>query len=577
MNAFEFLRGNPSSVITIVLEILHWNIRENMAEANFRLNLDWFDSETEEIRSIGIDDAEDLESLPPTQPYGCTEHGHGIDLDSLNFENIEIIIEESMEQDDNEESEAFKELEDATIYWRDHAYVDPDWEGPNSDSDMDEMPARSSFNRFQAMTTAQLERFRNDQRNKETTRKTRNHLKTLYAFMHSKGCTSTLENVQPEELDKLLGEFMICVRKEKPDQDGSIEYEPSTLRGMLGSYERHLKEMHYGHSLISSPLFHYTREMLKSKSKDLKKKGKGNKSSKSSGMTDDEIEKLWSSGALGDSNPRSLVHTVWWNNTMHFGMRGVKENYNLCWGDITEKVSTDGRAYLEHNERQTKMRSGAIPDTKACPSQMWEIPSSPKCPVALFRCYKSKCPDVCISPDKPLYLQYKEYKDVNILQTDKTWLKKQRYGERTLSQFMKRIVSDGDLTSDKKLTNTSARKVMVQRLIKANVPPTDIMQKSGHKRVESILNYGQLQETQQEAMSHILTGSSSSASFPTMNYSAIQQNIRSNQTINNNNMVHPSYHPGNYSNANHIGPRYIYKVIVIERNKSIFMSQDIIF
>ena len=52
-----------------------------MAEANFRLNLDI---------GIGIDaadaaDAADLESLPPTQPYGCTEHG--IDLDSLNFDN----------------------------------------------------------------------------------------------------------------------------------------------------------------------------------------------------------------------------------------------------------------------------------------------------------------------------------------------------------------------------------------------------------------------------------------------------------------------------------------------------------
>ena len=94
--------------------------------------------------------------------------------------------------------------------------------------------------------------------------------------------------------------------------------------------------------------------MLKSKSKDLKKKGKGNKSSKSSGMTDEEIEKLWSSGALCDTNPRALVYTLWWNNTIHFGICGVKENYNLCWEDITEKVRTDGREYLEHNERQTK-------------------------------------------------------------------------------------------------------------------------------------------------------------------------------------------------------------------------------
>ena len=384
---------------------------------------------------------------------------------------------------------------------------------------------------------------------KDTSGKTKNHLKILHDFLRSKDSTDDIGDMQPQQLDQLLGEFMISVRKEKPDKDGSVEYDPSTLRGMLGSFERHLKELHYGHSLISSPIFHFTREMLKSKSKELKKQGKGNKGNRSSGMTDEEIDQLWSTGALGATSPKSLVHTIWWNNTVHFGMRGVKENYNLCWGDITEETSSNGRVYLEHHERQTKMRSGAVPDTKACPSQMWEIPNNPRCPLAMFKKYKSKCPSACTSPQQPLYLQYKEYKDINLLKDESVaWFKRQRYGERTISQFMKRIVCDGNLTTDKKLTNTSARKVMVQHLIKANVPPTDIMQKSGHKRVESILNYGQLQENQQEAMSHILTVSSP---YPTIHYSAIQQNIRSHSTFNstsqnitNNNLIHPSYNPG---------------------------------
>ena len=164
----------------------------------------------------------------------------------------------------------------------DGADNDPDWE----DGDVDLVLARSSTaveqaqaqiavsnsnTRFQTYTTMQLESFRNEQRNKDTSRKTKNHLKILHDFLRSKDCHDDIGDMQPQQLDQLLGEFMISVRKEKPDKDGSVEYEPSTLRGMLGSFEHHLKELHFGHSLISSPIFHFTREMLKSKSKELKK------------------------------------------------------------------------------------------------------------------------------------------------------------------------------------------------------------------------------------------------------------------------------------------------------------------
>ena len=58
---------------------------------------------------------------------------------------------------------------------------------------------------------------------------------------------------------------------------------------------------------------------------------------------------------------------------------------------------------------------------------------------------------------------------------------------------------------------------MVQKLMKANIPPTDIMHTSGYKRVESILHYGRLQESQQAAITHILT-TPSYTSNSTLNY-----------------------------------------------------------
>ena len=78
--------------------------------------------------------------------------------------------------------------------------------------------------------------------------------------------------------------------------------------------------------------------MLKCKYIELKKEGK-----QKSQICQEELEQPWINDALGRSSPNSVVYTIWWNNMMHFGMRGVKEHHNLQWGDITDKMSSDGR------------------------------------------------------------------------------------------------------------------------------------------------------------------------------------------------------------------------------------------
>ena len=69
---------------------------------------------------------------------------------------------------------------------------------------------------------------------------------------------------------------------------------------------------------------------------------------------------------------------------------------------------------------------------------------------------------------------------------------------------MKTMATKGNLDKGKKLTNHSARKHLVQKLRDANVPPTDIMQISGHKNVQSIINYSSISETQQKCYSNML-------------------------------------------------------------------------
>ena len=58
----------------------------------------------------------------------------------------------------------------------------------------------------------------------------------------------------------------------------------------------------------------------------------------------------------------------------------------------------------------------------------------------------------------------------------------------------------------KNLTNHSGRKRMIQKLNDEGVPPTHIMQISGHKNVQSLNNYSTLSERQQKNISNILSG-----------------------------------------------------------------------
>ena len=56
--------------------------------------------------------------------------------------------------------------------------------------------------------------------------------------------------------------------------------------------------------------FSSSREKLKAARKSLKKEGKGNKSKAADPLEDGDIEKMWETGALGDSSPETLLNTV---------------------------------------------------------------------------------------------------------------------------------------------------------------------------------------------------------------------------------------------------------------------------
>ena len=185
--------------------------------------------------------------------------------------------------------------------------------------------------RFVPTNDINITEFIDGQSNRNTLSKTFYDLKILREFMHLPEINETreIQDIPINELSHLLSRFFISVRR----ADGS-EYEPSSLRVMLSSFDRQLRRHNYGDYLATSPKFAQVREVLKSKQKFLKRSGKGNLSNKADPINDEELDILWDNKQFGSETPDAILQTLWFYTTVHFGLRGRAEHRSMCWDDV---------------------------------------------------------------------------------------------------------------------------------------------------------------------------------------------------------------------------------------------------
>ena len=120
----------------------------------------------------------------------------------------------------------------------------------------------STTSRFREVTEKEKEEFIREQRNSNTVKKNNQHVKLLTEYLNFAGEKKDIKNIEPEELNKYLENFILSVRK----RDGE-NYEPSTLRAILGSIHRFLQQEKYCENIMISTHFSGTRELLTSKFK----------------------------------------------------------------------------------------------------------------------------------------------------------------------------------------------------------------------------------------------------------------------------------------------------------------------
>ena len=155
-----------------------------------------------------------------------------------------------------------------------------------------------------------------------------------------------------------------------------------------------------------------------------------------------------------------------------------------------------------------------LTDVRKVPPKMFATSDS-RCPVEAYKFYASKRPEGMRDPDSTFYVATRTV-PLRDPENDK-WFINQHVGQKKLSKMMKQMQITGELNPAKRLTNHSARKHLVQKLRDSDVAPTDIMQISGHKNIQSVLTYSKMNEKQHRVCSDILSKSSTKSATLTKN------------------------------------------------------------
>ena len=142
---------------------------------------------------------------------------------------------------------------------------------------------------FATETTA--EELKNCSKNENTAKST-----GLKNWCVDKEITDEIENYEPAELFfvTLCSGFSTPTTNNKKGED----YEPESLKVMMTSFDRHLRNKGCTLSIVGDREFGSSKEVLEDKAKQLRLAGRGKRSNKARQVSEEEEEILWRSGKL---------------------------------------------------------------------------------------------------------------------------------------------------------------------------------------------------------------------------------------------------------------------------------------
>ena len=218
-----------------------------------------------------------------------------------------------------------------------------------------QLPTHSeATERKSLLSNQEIKKFIMSQQQANTVKKTTYDMNVFQRFLNERGEKRKVVAIPPEELDSLLCNFNITAKK----KDNS-EYEPDTMSSFSRSIQRFLDDNNAKVNILKDEEFKVSREVLKSKRRELRKQGKGNKPNATVALTNEDVERIFEENQFGVHEPEVLARTMWFLLTLHFGHRARHEARQIKFGDIAlKKDEASGEEYLEWTtERESKTHS----------------------------------------------------------------------------------------------------------------------------------------------------------------------------------------------------------------------------
>ena len=209
--------------------------------------------------------------------------------------------------------------------------------------------------RFPEISCEEIDKLAEKAANKNTVETTKASMNVWKSWAESKGLNDDIVKYKAKELDECLSRFFAEIRK----SDGS-DYEPDSLRVMLAAIDRHLKQNDSKISIAKHREFVKCRQVLEGKARALREKDHGKRPNATKSLTVQDEEQLWKNRVLGEQNPKSLLYTLWYLLTLHFGLRGCQEHHEMFVEDFNLNKDDEGTEYVTFEENPTKTRQGGL-------------------------------------------------------------------------------------------------------------------------------------------------------------------------------------------------------------------------
>ena len=170
------------------------------------------------------------------------------------------------------------------------------------------------LSRFSLATATTIQDLKNSSKNENTVKSTAFWLSVWKRWCLEKRIAEEIENYEVVELNTLLERFYAEL-KNKHGED----YEPESLKVMIASLDRHLKNKGYSLSIVRDREFSSSKQVLDGKAKQLCLAGRASALRRGGRNSLEERE-----------TPASLIHTMWWLSlTQQFDLCGRQEHHGM--------------------------------------------------------------------------------------------------------------------------------------------------------------------------------------------------------------------------------------------------------